>query len=283
MEASKLHRTVMLGLLAALLGGGCLPCQYSACAIPNVVESCQSLPPAARGKVYVFLVNGYDPTNCANFRTLKNYLVDLGFLKTYYGQFFYTHWYTSEIRRIHECEPDAHFVLIGYSLGADAVRKVACSVAHDGINIDLLVYVDGVTVFNNEKAVPGNVQRVVNFYSDGCIFVGEELDVAENHHIGGVKHYGLPTHELTLATLGYELMQVAANVEFIMPVQPVMPMLDEGAPTPRPVAPRSMQPRDAWDYMKPVNSLSFRPEAVRYRPATETVVSTPLDNRQTSR
>lgn len=74
MAGSKLHKTLLLGLLAVLFGAGCLPCYHNVCTPLGIAESCHCLPPCARSKVYVFLVNGYDPTNCANFRTLKGYL-----------------------------------------------------------------------------------------------------------------------------------------------------------------------------------------------------------------
>jgi hypothetical protein len=123
----------------------------------------------------------------------------------------------------------------------------------------------------------------VNFISTGPIFHGRELEGADNRHTGRISHYGLPTCEETLAVIGHELMAVAGSVECVMPVQPLMPMIEEGAPTPRPVEPRSMQPHDAWDFLKPVTSLHDRPEATRYRAVSETIVGQPSDNRQTAR
>lgn len=274
-------------LVLGLLGlSGCVPCYYHCQSQPACVEACQNVPCDARNKVYVFLVNGFDPTNCANFSCVRDYVHELGFIKTYYGQFFYTNWYCDEIRRIHECEPDARFALVGFSLGADAVRKVAESVGQDGIPIDLLIYVDAVSVPRNCTAVPGNVGRAINLVSNDVFLRGAEIDMAENHHLIDANHFALPTHLFTLETLSHELMQVACHVPIVQPIEAVMPMIEESAPTPRPIKQRSMKPRDEWDFLKPVHSLSTRPDVVRYQAGERLETMPPLspaDTRQTAR
>lgn len=229
---------------------------------PELVAPCHVAPDCARDHVHVFLVHGLDPCNCANLTGLRDYIQALGFRKTYYGQLYHWWWFEHELRRVHQEDPDAHFVLIGFSYGASMVRSLAQYAKTEGIQIDLLVYLGGNTLDNNcPYDHPDNVAMLVNILATGCIWNGTTFDGAENIKLPDVWHFGSPTHHVTLQAIARNLAVVAAGVSVPAPAQPEMPPADETAPTPRPVMPQSSAKRDEWDFLKPVSHVTYDPKA----------------------
>ncbi len=205
--------TVLRGLVSAALvsSTGCMSYLHPIPPIaPEVVSSCKTeLSPCARSHVYVFFVHGLDPLDYANLSGVRDYVNELGFPKTYYGQLYHKSHFEKEIRTIHADDPEAHFVLVGFSMGAAVVRSMANSAKEEGIAIDLLVYLGGNTLGNKERDQPDNVARVVNILATGCIFNGAWMDRAENLNLTDVYHFGSPTHPETLALLTRELSAIA--------------------------------------------------------------------------
>jgi hypothetical protein len=226
---------------------------------PAQVEPCQTLPKCCRDHVYVFLLNGLDPFNYANLTGLRDYLNHLGVAKTYYGQIYHFWSFTHEIRRIHKEDPEARFVLIGFSVGVNLADGVARSVQADGIHIDLLVYLSGNhPVMPMPGGRPDNVDRVVNILAAGVMNGRGQRDWAENVRLASTMHFGSPTHPMTLERLAQELTAVAATVPVTEWLPPAPPPSAEQAPTPRPVKPRPARP-EGWDFLKPVAQLSKWP------------------------
>jgi hypothetical protein len=223
--------------MALALGGGpgCLSYFHPVDPAPAALSGpCRSVPKCSRDHVYVFLVHGMDPFNFANLSGVRDYVQSLGFNKTYYGQLYHTWSFDDEIHRIREEDPQAHFVLIGFSFGANMVRHLAQSANEDGIPIDLLVYLGGNTLDNTPHDKPENVKQIVNILASGCIWNGAWMDGAINMHETNVWHFGSPTHPDTLRVLAQELVKVAESV----PAQPGEPSelpLPHQEPTPRPV------------------------------------------------
>jgi hypothetical protein len=237
----------------ALLGGsGCLCYLHPVEALPmDVVEPCQSTPKCARDHVYIFLVHGMDPLDYANITGLRDYIHDLGFQKTYYGQLYHTPHFDTVIHQIAQEDPEARFVLIGFSFGANMVRDLANSMNKDGISVDLLVYLGGNTLHNNEYDQPPNAKRILNILATGCIWHGDTMDRAENTQIKGRWHFGSPTHPVTLEKLAHELAVVAASV----PVAAPGPVGPEVAPQPPPL--QASGQRGEWDFLKPVSRIRY--------------------------
>ncbi len=222
---------------------------------PEFVEPCRTVPKCSRDHVHIIFVHGMDPFDCANLAGVRDYVQQLGFHKTYYGQLYHSHHFESELRRIHEEDPDARFVLIGFSFGANMARDLAQSAKKNGITIDLLVYLGGNTLKNVPRDRPENVGRVINILANGRIWNGDTLEQAENIQVPDVWHFGSPTHPYTLEVLARELAMVASAVPFVEPIQPPVRPREESAPTPRPVTEQKPAPRDEWDFLKPVSRL----------------------------
>jgi hypothetical protein len=226
----------LLFAFCSLLSSGCMSYLHPITPPPvPFLEACHEVPKAARDHVYIFLVHGLDPTNWANMTGLRDYCQSLGFAKTYYGQMYHAFHFEDELERIYHSDPDAHFVLIGFSFGANMVRDVAHDAGKANIPIDLMIYFGGNTLENTEHDQPSNVGRIINILASGCIWNGAEMDRAENVHVTDVWHFGSPTHKRSLEIVARELAVVAASVPVpsIPPEHRIMPFADEPIPPPR--------------------------------------------------
>jgi hypothetical protein len=231
-------------LVLSLLAAGCLTASGCVCIHPiepppEVHTVCKAYPPCCRDHVYVFMVHGMDPFDWANLTGVRDYIQDLGFRKTYYGQLYHVTKFEKEIRRVRAEDPSARFVLIGFSFGANVVRYLANSAKDDGIPIDLLVYFGGNTLNNEAYDQPENAARIVNILASGCIWNGAWMDRAENIHEVDVWHFGSPSHPYTLRVLAHELSEVSSHVQVV----------DDG-----PAPPPASYPGE-WDFLKPVSRL----------------------------
>jgi hypothetical protein len=280
-QQGRWRRLVGHTALAASLvsSAGCLNFLNATQAPPaEVAANCQELPAGCRRHIYIFLVHGLDPLDSANLDGLCTYLHKLGFNQTYYGQLYHVPYFGKEIRRLHKEDPDAHFVLIGFSFGANQVCSLTRSLKEDGIGIDLLVYLGGNTLDNTPADRPDNARRIVNVLAHGWIWNGAILEGAENIEEPDIWHFGSPTHPRTLQTLTEELTTLAATVPAILPSLP-SPTPTEEEPTPRPVQIPPTAKRDEWDFLKPTSDLPVRgvqipPSTTARAPAEDSTTAT---------
>jgi len=199
--------------------------------------------------VYIFFLNGNDPLDCSNLTGLCERLQELGYIKTYLGEWFYTSYFAKEICRIHKEDPTARFVLIGFGYGADQARKLAGKVEPDGVPIDLVVYLGGCTKEEAGKDRPGNVAHVLNIQGSSWFGGCPHLENAENINYTEVCQQGTVTHKRTVDALVMELAQVTSRVPVIEKVPP--PNARPPEPLPHPIKPPAPGARDDWDFLKP--------------------------------
>ena len=239
----------------------------------ELVAPCQNSPQCCRDHVYIFLIHGLDPLDLANLGGVRDYIHQLGFNKVYYGQLYHKHYFQEQARRIHREDADAHFVLVGFSFGANMVRDMAQTMKKEGVAVDLLMYLGGNTLENVPADQPENARRIVNILASGKIWHGDNLDRAENVQVPDVWHFGSPTHPETLQTLARELAVVASLVPLQEPVDPSQPAA-EGEPVPgKPFLPVSRKRvRGEWDFLKPVSQL--RPPQPLAQPPANAVPTT---------
>jgi hypothetical protein len=214
-QQGRWRRAITLSLLGASLASsfGCLSMVHRI--DPAKLEMHEPGPDVgacARDHIHVFFRNGLNVAGLANLTGLRDYVQGLGYCHTYYGELCARPDFAGEIRKIHACDPEARFVLVGFSFGANLMRNLAQSVRDDGITIDLLFYMGANTLRNVPSDQPDNVCRIVNVLANGCIWNGDSMERAENIHVDGVWHFGSPTHQLTLEALTRELAAVAATV-----------------------------------------------------------------------
>jgi len=255
-------------LLASLLAGGsgCLSLHPVPPVVPEQLVSTGSLPKECRNRVYIFLLQGCDPFDCANLTGVTEHIQDLGFIKTYCGAWIYVWHFEKEIRRIHKEEPTARFVVLGFDSGANAARDLAVALRPDKIPIDLLVYLGGKRPAGSSGSHPDNVVKVMHIRGKGNILEGTKVPEVVDITNAEVRDPGLPANKRTLELLTHELTVVGARVPYVEKVPPRPPQLEQ-APKPRPEVPEEQAPkprrvpppaplaknavRDEWDFLEP--------------------------------
>ncbi len=226
-------------VIASTLSTGCLSfCHPLGLPPHDQIETCRTFPPCCRNHVYVFFVNGLDPLGYANFAGLRDYVQSLGFIKTYYGQFYHEATFAREIRRLHGEDPLAHFVVVGLNLGVNAARDLVDAVRSDGVVVDLLVNVGA----DLPGAKSENAGRVVNLRS-----TDEKGNGLFPDYSGSAipSDHDLPAERFTLAALAHELATVAAAV----PVVALGKLAESGAPSR--TMPQADAPMGDWDFLRP--------------------------------
>jgi len=170
-----------------------------------------------RQHTHVFFVNGIDPLNLCEFYGLCKFVGRHGFPNTYFGQMPCGSRFLQKIRQIHESDPAARIVLIGFSGGVYVARRIANDLGRDGIDVDLLVYLGGDMLSNTPNCRPSNAKRILNItgngfwlYGGNLIWKGVDLEGAANMRLQ-VRHLQLPSRLETIQLLMNELGEVTAH------------------------------------------------------------------------
>jgi pimeloyl-ACP methyl ester carboxylesterase len=242
-----------LVLAAVAIGGpGCMALNPKSIPLaPECTATCADVPCQCRGKVYVFLMSGFDPLDLDRVGDFRTALIRSGFTKVYNGQFYHDRFFAQEMHRLATEEPDAQFVVVGFSLGAEFAVNLAESVGKQGIPITLLASVDPYWWSSAPGKTPANVQQVMNVRGQPLLFAnrasaGTDVQIPETFPTS------ITAHPLTVETLARALANVAGTLPQPQPTAP--PQLADDEPSPKPVM-RTNNPRDAWDFLKPVASL----------------------------
>jgi hypothetical protein len=212
------RKAVRLTIAAAALSlSGCFGLFHPLHVKPSALPP-DAGPVAAPGRehVHVVFINGLDPFYVGNLTGLCEYVRGLGFPGTHLYQFWETESAHREVLRLRSQDPEARFVLVGFSLGANYVRKLANELNDDHVPVELLVYLGGDTVRDGPHSRPPNVRRVANLMGNGLIFLGrnvafcgEDIEGALNHRQKRGRHICLPSRKQTIDLLSAELLAAA--------------------------------------------------------------------------
>lgn len=245
---------IACGLFATLLPG-CLTC-LNPVAKPasEFREACEQIPTCSRSRVYVVLINGVDPLCCANLQGVREYLNELGFVKSFYAQIYHDQCLLDELRAIREEQPEARFAIVGFDHGAVTARKLADKAANEGLGIDLLVLMQPKCLIPTHTVASAAIGKTIVFQSGTCDWKGLGIDEGDVVQVPCSNRFGVPTHPITLSMLTEELTSLAENVPVEATVSEAFPpMSDDPAPSPRPIANRPASGVDQWDFLKPVS------------------------------
>jgi hypothetical protein len=200
---------------------------------------CAALPPGCRDHLYVFIVNGLDPFGWGNLRCLSCYIRSLGY-HTHYSQMYQYRTTLEEIHRVHHEDPQARFVLIGFSGGSYNVVSLINQMRAECINVDLVIYMAGDYLRDRERVRPDNVCRVVNITSHGLVFSGYDL-LFNGAEIQGARnmrlccrHILVPSRCETIDALVEELAATAAACPVVAVTPPVVAPQQIIVPAPAP-------------------------------------------------
>jgi hypothetical protein len=212
-------------------------------------EPCQALPACCRERVHIFMVNGLTilPHVCGSMNGVAGYVEQLGFCEPRVASHYWRWCFQNEIRKIHQEDPEARIVLVGYSIGGSVVYSMAETLEKDGIFIDLIVYLDAHSFIHDLNHRPGNVGKVVSINSSSLWLPGKCHVGEDCHHVDTFWHLALPRKDETLQTLGQALSDLAHDCGG-MPHIPAGP--PEVASPHTPTAPPFSGPIDAPGTLK---------------------------------
>ncbi|HEY7329611.1 MAG TPA: hypothetical protein VH592_18375 [Gemmataceae bacterium] len=268
------RRLGVIGLVVLCLasGQGCLCFVHSLDVPPKEhVAVAEQIPAPCRNQVHIFLMQGLDPLDLANITGLTEYLNQLGYIKTHYGQFFHQWSFRKEMRAIHKADPDARFVVIGFSLGSLMACQLANAVKKDGLPVDALIYLGGFVLDYAHDIQPDNAAYIANILSAGYLIKGPKMDRAENIRCTNVWHFGLPTHPQTRELLARELAAVAARVHYVEKAPPMRPEIENEIPLPRRLTPgqlqkMSQQVPSEWSFLNSRSAIGESPAPKEAQP-----------------
>jgi hypothetical protein len=210
-----------------------------------------------RAGVYIFFVNGNDPFGLANLKGVRDYFCKLGYPRTYFGGIAHECWMAEELVCIHRDHPGSRFIVVGFDYGADAARNIAQAGLNRGATIDMLLFLEPKgRVFNAPAADSGIVRTVVvqgkSLLQQSAPIAGAEIITVASKH-----RYQVPTRPEVIELLESEAALSAALVPIVVfAPEPIPALLDETAPSPRPVSERKDTSYDEWDFLKLISRRS---------------------------
>ena len=239
----------------------------------EVCDQFQAIPDECRAGVYVFLVNGNDPFHCANLKGVRQFLSQLGFVKTYYGEVDHEDWLAEELVCINRDHPGSRFVVVGFEYGADSAHRIALAGTNHGATVDMLLFLEPKGSNYLQSAGDPGIRRIVSVHNDKWLTKTAPVEGSEIIGVSTPNRYGVPTHPEVIELLTSELTHLAPLVPIVeyLP-EPIPALLDETAPPPRPLKEPKAQSNDEWDFLK---LISKRP-VKRNRDFTAAISEPPL-------
>jgi hypothetical protein len=231
-EEIQMQRARLWWLLACLCVGvavlpGCTTADRPVEPLPTALD----LPACCRNHVWFFLLGDFHP--CHELEKLRSQLIDAGYIKVYCGQVYHLWHFAAELKKVHQDDPEARFVIIGQGIAASAARDLASRAVDAGAPIDLFVYLDDVS-----DPGPIAAPQVIAIHGpkDGNADVPKESEYVLAD--AGLK--GVAGHSQTLTIL----------LRYLEPVCACVPLVDHGPPCDLPPSPVSGIP-DGWDFLRP--------------------------------
>ncbi len=181
---------------------------------PEIERRSHALTQEQLQRTHLFVVNGLDPLYWSNLNGTVEYLRSIGFKNAHCVQLYEAGSFRGDIAEVRKKDPGGRIVLLGYSSGANGARALANQLAGDHVELDLLVYLGGDTIFNTPDSKPGNAKRILNIMGNGLVltgynlfFKGEEIDGASNHRVN-CRHIVLPARRQTVELLVTHLTEL---------------------------------------------------------------------------
>lgn len=198
------QRGLLLAIAAILLGStGCLSCghhchQYARTAGPE-----NDIPTVQRNGVYVFAMSSLNPVSMVALDTLREQLSQQGYAKVATGQTIHALWMASEMRRIHEDEPDAVFVVMGFESAASAASRLAEKAQAEGLPVAGVV-----VITSGETSATASPHIRTLAIGPGS----SESGHLESVPVTDVASFGLATDTRTVQAIGRLLGDAAGTV-----------------------------------------------------------------------
>lgn len=220
----------------ALANAGCVTYCHEGCAKVWDRGADHELSNSCRAQVHVFMVHGLTPSTGHGLRALRHKLNECGFAKVGAGELVSGFCIEHEIKKIHRCDPEAKFVLVGYDFGGSVANCIARDLAEKGVPVEAVVLLDPL---NCGKPSGARTILVTSGTTPSTVAHTDRLVVPDSNH------YRLPTHPSTVAAIKGLLQEIAAKCAQ-PPVDPVPVWQFPGAPEMRPLP---VARGDQWDIL----------------------------------
>jgi hypothetical protein len=189
-------------LAIVLANTGCVSCcSKSYGKAWNSGPDCELSTPC-RGQVYVFMIQGLTPTVECGLDTLREKLAACGFAKVGVGDIASAVCIACEIKKLHRCEPEAKFVLVGYDFGGAAAVCLARELNAKGVPIEAIVLLDPLAC---GEAYGGPTLLINSGTTTSTARYTNRVVVPD------ANHYKLPSHPTTVAAISELLNDVATR------------------------------------------------------------------------
>lgn len=190
----------LLAIVAA--NAGCVSCCHESYAKAwHAAPDCE-LPPDCRGRVHVFMVHGVTPTHDCGLAALRRRLAESGFAQVGEGELLSAPCIAIEIKRIHQCDPGAKFVLIGYDFGGAAAAWLARDLTEKRIPVEAVVLLNPLGC-----GEPCGVRTLL--VTSGC--TTSTAPFTERVVVATASHARLPGHPTTVAVVTKLLKEIATT------------------------------------------------------------------------
>jgi hypothetical protein len=171
----------------------------------------------------VFFIDGIDLTDYADLASVQSRLLGCGYPHVFVAKLYQGRRVRQEILAARAADPGARIVLIGYSAGTLVARNLVHELhEQDGIDVDVLIYLSGGFLGDNEQTRPPFVSRVVHIRTTGWPVPGRSVSGADNYRLMDVWHFGSPTHPITLGVLHEEIDRMSRWAT-VVPSTPATP------------------------------------------------------------
>jgi hypothetical protein len=210
---------------------GCMLFDGPVGACPEAPPNAFDLPACSRNRVYFFLFGDLNP--CHGMSSLREQLIEAGYIKVYCGKVWDLSWFSDELKKIHKEDAEARFVIISQGGASGAARKLAGIAGAEQVVIDLFVYLDAVP-----DLAPVAARQILSIHADGDDAHGAGAGLQFVLTDAGLE--GAAGHPQTLLLVLQALVSVTGSVE-VVDDEPKADL-----PT-RPVATK----HDDWDFLQP--------------------------------
>lgn len=246
------QRWMILGVAAIFLASsGCLSCSHHGYDLARHSGPECDVPSCQRNGVYVFAMSSLNPVSIVALDDLREQLNRQGYSKIATGQTIHAGWMAHEMHRIHEEEPEAVFVILGFESAVPAAARLTERSISEGLPVA------GVAVIASEDINTITLPRI------RTLAIGRTVEPAnaenlESVPVPNVASYGLATDSRTIEAIGRMLTDTAVSIP--------MPEIVESAAWSYPFAP-PMRPevdsaRDPnWVFMFDQGARAAKPPA----------------------
>ena len=211
------------------------------------------IPPEQKNCVYTFVFGTPDLLDAGQTCVLRDQLISLGFVKTYYGHSHHLSYFAGKMREIAANCSTAKFAIVGYDSGTISAAELAVEARKADVPVELLVFLDPARICEGCDATLA--RQVMTIRGDGGLFGHTPPTCGDVVIIEDAPHSAIPAHEVTVEVLERELMLIAMGTDLPRRLDLPRKPLVEPFPPPRQTVRRPKTLPAEWRFLEPYGGL----------------------------